>query len=440
MKIRIYRYLILALLAWSFLAPSAGLASERVFIDIFAPSFQPLPIAIAPFHDSNPEGSRSKIGNVIAEVLAHDLESTGLFRILDPSSFLIEGPIEDTGRIDFRAWALIGAEVLVQGSFSADDRSVMLHVRLFDVHQGKTVSRKRYRGSPENVRVMAHDFANEALRQFTGEEGAFDTKIAFISNRTGKKELYVVDWDGEGLRQLTRDRSINLLPRWSPDAGSLLFTSYQEGRPGLYILDTATLRQSRIAVKGTMNLGGSFSPDGKMIVYSSNREGKSDIYSARTDGSGLKRLTRGWATNVSPCWSPDGKQILFVSDRSGHPDLYLMNTDGGNVRRLTHEGSYNSSPAWSPKGDLIAYASCWQDGRFRIHLIGADGKNARALTVGPGNDEDPSWSQDGRFIVFSSAQAGAADLYVVGVHGGRPFRITKSTGSETNPSWSPRGK
>ena len=432
--------IILALIMNALLAASTGLASERVFIDIFAPSFQPLPVAIAPFHDSGPEGGRPKTGEVIAGVLSRDLASTGLFRILDPDSFLIDGPIEDPGRIDFRAWALIGAEVLVQGSFRADDRSVTLYVRLFDVNQGKTVSAKRYRGSPENVRSMAHDFANEVLRQFTGEAGAFDTKIAFISNRTGRKELYVTDWDGEGRRRLTRDNSISLLPRWSPDAGSLLFTSYRGGRPGLYLMDMATLKSSLVPMSGTMNLSGSFSPDGREIVFSSNQDGKSDIYRARTDGSGLKRLTRGWATNVSPCWSPDGKQILFVSDRSGHPDLYLMDTDGGGVKRLTYEGKYNSSPAWSPQGDRIAYASCWEDGRFRIHLIGADGRNMRALTVGPTNDEDPSWSPDGRFIVYSSAREGAEDLYVVGVHGGRPIRITDWEGSETNPSWSPRGK
>ena len=421
-----------------FLGSPPVFAEEQVFIDIFSPAFQPLPIAIAPFHDLDPSKGRSDLGGVISAVLTSDLRATGLFRVLDPASFLVDGPIRDPGRIDFRAWVLIGAEVLVQGSFRADDRSVMLHAQIFDVHQGKAVSAKRYRGSPENVRAMAHDFANAVLEQFTGEPGAFDSKIAFVHDGTGKKELYLVDWDGRGLRRLTRNESLNLLPRWSPDARSLLFTSYQGGKPGLYRLEMDTLKETRIPSKGTMNLGGSFSPDGEWIVFSSNREGKSDIFRCRIDGSEVTRLTRGWATNVSPRWSPDGEKILFVSDRSGHPDLHIMDAHGGGVRRLTYEGKYNSSPAWSPKGDRIAYVSRWEDGRFHIHGVDADGTNMRALTYGAGNDEDPSWSPDGRFVVYASTRGEKTDLYVVSAHGGAPIRITELAGSETTPSWSPK--
>src|SRR5207245_1143617 len=87
---------------------------------------------------------------------------------------------------------------------------------------------------PDQTRRLAHKIADEIVLQFTGEPSIADTKIAYVAGPRGAKEILLADYDGFGVRPVTRNGSINLMPVWGPDARSLAYTSYKNGYPDLF--------------------------------------------------------------------------------------------------------------------------------------------------------------------------------------------------------------
>ena len=377
-------------------------------------------------------------GRLFSATLTRDLDLSGLFRMLDPGSF-IDGGGSSTEEINFGNWASIGARLLVTGRVSSGGGDVTIEARLFDVAERRQLGGKRYTGSSRDVRRMANRFADEVLLLLTGEAGPFDSRVAFISTRSGRfKELYVMNLDGSDLRQLTRNQTINLSPSWAPDAKSLVFTSFKEGHPKLYEMDVLSGRERLVPTGPGMVRGASFSPSGREVaVTRSGGKGDSEIVLVSLDGGVTGRLTEGQTINVSPSFSPNGSQIAFCSGRTGSPQIYVMGTGGGQARRVTSRGSYNTQPVWSPKGDKIAYTGR-VDGRFQIFVVGADGGDPTQITSSRGDNVDPTWSPDGRYLIFSSTRAGKAQLYFSDARGVRQRQLNTSPGSDTSPAWSSR--
>lgn len=377
-------------------------------------------------------------GRLFSATLTRDLDLSGLFRMLDPGSF-IDGGGSSAEEINFGNWASIGARLLVTGRVSSGGGDVTIEARLFDVAERRQLGGKRYTGSSRDVRRMANRFADEVLLLLTGEAGPFDSRVAFISTRSGRfKELYVMNLDGSDLRQLTRNQTINLSPSWAPDAKSLVFTSFKEGHPKLYEMDVLSGRERLVPTGPGMVMGASFSPNGREVaVTRSGGKGDSEIVLVSLDGGVTGRLTEGQTINVSPSFSPNGSQIAFCSGRTGSPQIYVMGTGGGQARRVTSRGSYNTQPVWSPKGDKIAYTGR-VDGRFQIFVVGADGGDPTQITSSRGDNVDPTWSPDGRYLIFSSTRAGKAQLYFSDARGVRQRQLNTSPGSDTSPAWSSR--
>jgi Tol biopolymer transport system component len=246
-------------------------------------------------------------------------------------------------------------------------------------------------------------------------------RIAFVSQREGNGEVYVMDADGSGKRNLTRDRAgDDDYPTWSPDGRKLAFLrgrgSYSSQ---LYVVnaDGSGLRRLTLRVpEGTPQTTGPrrgrqlvWSPDGRTIYFGR--------YLVSTDGSGARKLPYIPLTAV---WSPDGRQIAFVGNRSrnrlpgqlgpcckANSEIYVMNADGSGTRRLTHNAGYDGEPAWSPDGRKIAFQSKRRvGGNGEIYVMNADGSGKRNLTRNPAQDGSPSWSPDGRRIAFVSNRDG----------------------------------
>jgi Tol biopolymer transport system component len=225
------------------------------------------------------------------------------------------------------------------------------------------------------------------------------TKLAFVSNRTGIFNVYLVNADGSGLQQLTRFR-----------AGDL-------GRPSL-------------------------SPDGEAVVFDRSKKptAQSDIWVVRTDGRGLRNLTPDPEDDTTPAWSPDGTKIAFASSRSGAYDIFVMNPDGSAIEQLTDRGASDAEPAFSPDGTKLAFVEC--DTSFancQLWTMNADGTGARRLTKTPVEDERPTWSPDGTRIAFTRTQGGNTDVYVITVASRREQRLTSGPADDLQPSWSPDG-
>ncbi len=413
-------------------------ADAQVRGTIFGPGSRSYPIAVSPLRNLSEGAVGRELGARFADILERDLVISGYFKIVDRATHIEQPQTSgtDAETINFDSWAVLGALALVKGTFQLEGDMLAVEVKLFDVAQRRQLTGRRYRGSVDLLRRMAHRFADEIMLQFTGERGPFDSRIAFVSNRDGRfKEVYVMSLDGGDLQQVTKAQSITVSPSWSPDTRYLLYTSYKRGNPDLFLLDVVSGRELVLSRRGGLNLGGRFSPDGSTIAMTLEEGANSEIVLLDRTGDLVKQLTEHWAIDVSPSWSPDGRQIAFCSNRSGTPQIYIMNADGTGVRRITYEGDYNTAPAWSPKGDRIAFVRRYEGG-FNIFTIRPDGTDAKQLTQAAGNNEDPSWSPDGRYIVFSSNRTGRKKLYVMDASGVTQVQLTQGGGDDTSPAWS----
>jgi TolB protein len=427
----------------------------KVYIDIRSPSFRKFPIAISPFKAPISPSQDIKLGERATDILNNDLSISGFFALLDPKTFMENavragsgGAASGTGQnltttgsepTDFRSWANVGAEALVLGEVIYKDRSLTLEARLYDVVKKELIIGKRYVGEITDLSRMVHRFADEIVFALTGEVGIFQTKIVYASKVTGNKELFLMDFDGRNVSQITRHQSICLSPRFSPDGKKIVFTSYKAGNPDLYLKDLRTGEERRISQYPGLNISPAWSPDGQRLALTLSKDGSPDIYTMNPDGGGLIRLTNHPAIDVSPTWSPDGRKIAFTSNRGGNPQIYIMDSNGENVQRLTFEGNYNTHPAWSPRGDRIAFDGL-VGGNQNISTIRPDGSDFRILTANLDQCEAPSWSPDGRHLVFSSTREGGPYLYLMDAEGTAIKRLTFQKGGDTYPNWSPRFK
>lgn len=413
-------------------------AKAKIYIDIHSPTTRKLPVAVAPFKNLGVTPDRENVSSKAYSILTFDLEISGFFQIIDPKSFIenqqTAGITSD--KINWSDWSTIGAEALIKCGFSLDNKMLMLEGRLFDVIQGKFITGKRYYGKIEDISLMIHKLVNEIIKQLTGEESIFETKIAFVSNIGGKKELYLMDVDGENLQKITAHKSICLSPAWSPDGKKLAFTSYKNGNPDLYLKEIHYGNEKVISQGKGLNISPTFSPDGKKIAFTrSVEDGNAELFLMDLEGGKTERLTNNWGADVSPSFSPDGKKIAFVSDRSGSPQIYVMNLEDKNVKRLTFEGNYNANPEWSPRGDKIAFMRMTGN-KFDIYIMDTNGDHIHRLTS-EGSNEDPAWSYNGRYLVFSSNREGKKKLFIMLANGDNQKKISKGEGEDTSPAWSP---
>jgi len=362
----------------------------------------------------------------VEEVVARDLAYSGIFSV-----FTIPGAADPDSLP-----AAAGHRALVRGTVGVTDGALVLRGSLESLPDGDGILSREYRTTPEGYREAAHRFADDIVLYLTGETGISRTRITFVMSRDGSREVYIVDYDGEGLRQVTRNGAINLSPTLSPDGKRVAYVSYRGGDPDIWITELAS-GESRVLVSGPgVQSGPAWSPSGRKIAYSQTASGASSIYVVDVGGGSSRRLTRENALDTSPCWSPDGKRLIFTSDRSGTPQLYSINADGGDTRRLTFGGKWNDLADWSPDGATVAFASR-RGGAFRIYRVDPSGMGGETRsTFGPGNDENPNWAPDGRHLVFSSSRGGLRGLYVLNVENGVVRPLLAGRGDCFNPDWS----
>jgi TolB protein len=426
-----------------FIALAAGIqlfhpepARSRIYIDINAPSLQRIKIAIPDFKNFSDRGENPELAAALPAVLSNDLDLSGYFAPMDKAAFLGDGAghasLEETR---FRDWSVIGTDLLVKAGFTCIGQSLEVEVRLYDVHSARQLLGKRFLGRIDEQRALMHRVGNEIIYLLTGNKGMFLSRIAFVGTATGNKEIYVADYDGHNEKQLTSDKTIALLPRWSPQGDMICFNSYKDGSPMLYLKELFSGKVRRISDRKGLNAGGSWLPDGKSLAMCMSYGDHLDLFNIDLNGKVIRRLTQHSSINVSASFSPDGSKFAFVSNRSGNPQIYIKDIAGDREERITFQGNYNTSPSWS-RLNRIAFCGSYE-GKFDIFTVDPDGRNLRKLTDGQGDNEEPSWSPDGRYIVFSSNREGGHHLYIMNANGQNQRRVTFMKGQQTSPSWSP---
>ncbi|MGA3075852.1 MAG: translocation protein TolB [Bryobacteraceae bacterium] len=415
--------------------------------------------------DLRGSGAAQPLMNAFNETLYNDLDASGLFKMVPKTMYPLQVPQQPP---DFReqpppqparpgqqprngggAWLSdwssppVSANYLAFGYTAVQNNVLVLYGWLFNVGQA-TVSQaqvldKRYYGSPDEAgaRKTAHEFAADIIAQMGGTS-LLGTKIYFVSNRTGHKEIWVMDPDGSNQRQISRFNSLSIMPAVSPDGAKVAFTSFARGNPAIFILSTDTGRRlpfyNQVA---SMNATPDFTPDGKQLLYSSTASGRAQIYSANIDGSNLRRISNTSALEVEPKVNPKtGTDLVFVSGRSGPQQIYRMNMDGADVQRLSNGEGEASNPCWHPNGQIMAFAWTrgFATGNFNIFVMDVASRNFNQLTYGAGRNENPTWAPDGRRLAFMSTRSGSEQIWTMLADGTQLKQLT-TAGKNGTPVW-----
>jgi TolB protein len=415
--------------------------------------------------DLRGSGAAQQFMNAFNETLYNDLDASGLFKMVPKTMYPLQTPQQPT---DFREppaaqssrpgqqpangsglwlsdWSSppVSANYLVFGYTAVQNNVLVLYGWLFNLGQSSVaqaqVLGKRYFGSPDETgaKKTAHEFAADIIAQLGGTS-LLGTKIYFVSNRTGHKEIWVMDPDGSNQRQISHFNSLSIEPAVSPDGAKIAFTSYARGNPAIFILATDTGRRlpfyNQVA---SMNATPDFTPDGKQLVYASTASGWAQIYVANLDGSNLRRISSTRALEVEPKVNPKtGTDMVFVSGRSGPQQIYRMNMDGADVQRLSNGEGEASNPSWNPDGQHIAFSWTrgFATGNFNVFVMDVASRNYVQLTHDAGRNENPTWAPDGRHLAFMSTRTRSEQIWTMLADGSQIKQLT-TAGKNWSPVW-----
>ena len=415
--------------------PAIGRAEYDV-IDITKPFLRKIPLAVPLFKNAGGSAEETRSSEAAADFLSETLDFTGYFKILDRGAFLFDPERNGVtlAELNFQNWTVVGSELLVTGYYELNGDTISIELRLFDTFKARRVLGKKYSGKVSNQRSIILRFCSDVIHYLTGSRGVFGSKIAFVSNGTGNKEIYTCAFDGYNPQRLTVNNAITLFPAWSSDSKWMAFTSYKAGNPDLFIRNLQNGQESKVSRQG-INIAPAWAPGKFELAATLSFSGDQEIYLLTGSGKIIKRLTKSRGIDVAPSWSPDGKKIAFVSNRAGSAQIYIKDLVSDKVRRLTYEGRKNTQPSWSPRGDKIVYTS-EMSGGHNIFVIGIDGNNPVQLTYDSKDNESPAWSPDGSLIAFSSNREGPDRIYVMTAYGTDQRRLLVLAGSQNNPKWS----
>jgi TolB protein len=422
----------MVLLLSAAVAAQAPAAPGPIVGEVEGGTFRPFPMAVANVRSAS---ALSAAAETISKIIRDDLTMSGAFQVLDPKSFVDNDGVRPAD-VRFADWAAVGAQGLAKTELRVEGTGVAVELHGFEVPTQKEAVNKVLLGQQADLRALGHAVADELYRAFTGEPGVFRTKIVVVKRVQGEKHLFLVDIDGENPRQLTKSGGLNLLPSFSPDGRSVLFTSYRNDNPDLYEMILADGSVKPLSQRPGLNTGGRISPDGKSIALTLSQDGNSELYLLDRSGAVTKRLTDSWGIDTSPAWMPDGSALMFVSSRGKNPQIYLMGRDGSNVRQVTFKGTYNQTPAVSPRGTHIAFTARDERNKFDIFVMNLQTNDLVRITQDEGNNEEPSFSPNGRLLVFTTTRNKARQL-VVSTLDGRQQTVLPSLGEHSSPQWGP---
>jgi TolB protein len=403
-------------------------------------------LAASDFKPSNSDAKNAELLKTFNDTLWFDLDNAGIFDLVSKSFY----PVAVAGQpseVKFEAWsgAPVNASMLAFGNLGVNGNSVTVQGWLYDVKNTTSpqVLGKQYQdtATSEAMRAIAHKFANEIIfRLGGGIQGIAESKIVFVSTRTGRKEIWEMDYDGANQHQLTHLGSVALSPRISPDGSRVAFSALTKSEWDILMYSLDLNRNVSFPRFGGMNLSPAWSGDGMKLAFSSSRTSDPEIYVVDASGANLKRITNSPGPDVSPVWNPKtNAQIAWVSGRTSLPQIYTMEADGTNIQRMTDQG-YAVSPAWSPNGQFLAFA--WirkygpgEPGASDIYLMDIASKQWVQLTHDGGRNDFPSWSPDGRHIIFQSNRSGGLQIWTMLADGTKQTQLT-TQGTNSQPNWS----
>lgn len=417
------------LIALALLLGVALPSSAQFRVEVSGVGMTQLPVVIAPFK------GEAQSPQKLAAIVQADLERSGQFKGLPAGST----QLDELSRPDWSAWRQQSAEALVAGSVSrlADGR-YDIRARLWDAVKGQEKSEFRETVVPADLRLSAHRMSDWVYQQLTGVQGAFATRIAYVTKSSGRYTLWIADSDGDGAKAALSSPEPIISPSWSPNGSSLAYVSFESRKPVVYVHELLTGQRRAVANFKGSNSAPTWAPDGKSLVATLSRDGGSQLFRIDLAGGEPRKLTQAGSINTEPVFTPDGSALFFVSDRGGSPQVYRMPAQGGPSERVTFAGNYNISPALSPDGRLLAFVSR-SGGTFRLHVMDLNSGQVTPLTDTHA-DERPSFAPNSRLLVYATVQQGQEALMTTTLDGRIKARLSGQGGDIREPHWGPSRK
>ncbi|KUJ73098.1 translocation protein TolB [Thiomicrospira sp. WB1] len=409
-------------------------ASADLTIEIDQSSDMAIPVAILPLaHDEGVVPSHRP-----SEIIAANLFRSGKFQAL-PERQLPARP-QSIEEIDYGQWLAEGVDNLMMGRIDQEeDGTYTVEMRFVDLLRQEQVIGKRWRKVSETaLRRVAHKMSDLIYQELTGKKGAFNTRIAYVTERRqGGKRLFsleVSDSDGYGAQSILKSTDPIMSPAWSPDGKKLAYVTFENGRSEIALQYLDGSRRDIIASFKGINGAPAWSPDGQSLVFTNSREGSADLYRMHMATGKVERLTRHWAIETEAVWAPNGRSLYFNSDRRGQPQIFQLFLDTGETRRISFEGRYNSNPAISPDGRYLAMVHVKRGFHIAIKDMYKDELSIKTKTR---LDESPTFSPNGEMILYAMNQGGRGKLAVVSVDNNVTQVLSVKEGEVRSPSWGP---
>jgi TolB protein len=403
-------------------------------------------LAAANFNPGSADPQTPALKTTFDNTLFNDLSNAGIFDMVSKSLAPPATPATPQ-QANLGQWATApaNAAMLALGSLAVNSGNLSVAGYLVDTKDpsAQAIIAKQYNdpATQDNARMIAHQFADEIIERLGGGiPGIAETHIYFISSRSGSKEVWMMDYDGQGQHQLTHLGQISLSPRVSPDNSRVAFSSMGKYGWSIRMYSLLLGRMVSFPSPSGTTVTPAWSSDGTHLAYSSDRSGDPEIWVSNADGGDAHRVTTFRGPDVSPCWNPKtNSQIAWVSGRTGYPQIYTMDSDGSNVARLT-DGGYATSPSWSPNGQFLVFA--WDrkygpgaPGSEDIYVMDVASRRWVQLTHDAGRNDSPSWAPDGRHIVFQREQGHRTEIWSMLADGTDQHPLTHD-GFNSMPNWS----
>ena len=259
-----------------------------------------------------------------------------------------------------------------------------------------------YRYNESNINLSIAKACDKLVWEVLGIPGFFGGKLCFLSNLSGKKEIFVSDALMTSARPQTSFGKITFNPSWDNQGQGIFFTSNRQVFNNVFYLNLGNRKLSTIANYRGSNLRAVQNPRSNQVALILSTSGNPEVWLASSPTSKPSRLTRNRSNESGPSWSSDGRRLLVTSDSRGKPQIYEVSVSSGQLTRIpTNISSHCTEPTWNPRQTTKFAFTAAMGGGFQVCEYDFSSRKTRVLTKGNNHSMQPCWAIDGRHIYFT---------------------------------------
>lgn len=368
--------------------------AQNYELNITNPNYQKILINVY-----NLESSNSALAQKVKSVIVKDLDMSGFYQVNDINTTLTDPS------------SVSGCNYAVFGSVSQSNDNIVLNAKVYNVTNKKIAIDTKI--TSNNFAWVSHRLVDNFMLYDTGIYGPFESKIVFSAGNRKVKNLYISDFDGENIHQITHFDSNLLLPMWTTD-NEVSFTGYLNKHPSAYLLNLSNGRIINLYPNSNFSENGTYYKDG-LYAVAINKNSNINIYLVDKNGQIVKQLTNNNGITISPYFTPSLSKMIYVSNSEGSPQIYSLDLSLGVSNRLTYDCPNSQSPSVSPDGTKIAYICA--SSNFSLNIIGVNGGNSENI-ISSYYLDSPSWSYDSRYIAVYGSIDSKEGIFIINTTNG----------------------